>query len=142
MQTRTILLLAVATMLTLPASAVSGQETHCLVEGYAGCFQGSAADGFFRDYITIQGNFGQLELFNIADELTVSCWICEGGTCGDTSVWGPVSYAFAVTASTWQVVFQAPAEVPSGTAWPAFASYFCRVGLGYTGRDYAGVISF
>ena len=65
------------------------------------------------------------------------------GTCDDSSIWGPVVLVTPATETTWQVVFEAWPEVPSGTAWPAFESYFCRVGLGYDddGRGYHGGVN-
>jgi hypothetical protein len=87
--------------------------------------------------ITLTGSVDILTR-DLANWAIVSCWVCESGSCGSSSVYGPSQTEWELPAAgssrslvDWRVVFRfSDNALSSGTtSFPTLTSYYCRVEL-------------
>jgi hypothetical protein len=126
---------------TLPTPTASAQAGNCiLISGIGAVSSGPdcslASGGGSTVMITLQGSIDVVtrDLANLA---IVSCWVCEAGSCGTNSVYGPSKTEWNLPAAgntrslvDWVVPFRFSDYLPSNPQpFPSLASYYCRVEL-------------
>lgn len=93
--------------------------------------------------ITLTGTL-EVDLGGLANVAIVSCWVCEGGTCGTGGPYGPsrweaefASPPAGATTLDWAVPvkFADDALGDPGTVFPELASYACRLELEVRSRS-------
>jgi hypothetical protein len=129
---------------TLPTTTASAQEGNCIVISGIGAVS-SGPDCSLESgsgstvMITLQGSI-DIVTHDLANRAIVSCWVCEAGSCGTNSAYGPSKTEWSLSATgsnrslvDWVVPFRFSDYALSNptTSFPSLASYYCRLELEY-----------
>jgi hypothetical protein len=129
------------TLLTAAVPAASAQQGSCIViVGIGNVTPGSCEEGSVGGTTVMITLTGSVDIVtrDLANWAIVSCWVCESGSCGSSSVYGPSRTEWELPAAgssrsliDWTVRFRFDDNALStGTAtFPTLASYYCRVEL-------------
>lgn len=131
---------------TLPTTTASAQAGNCiLISGIGAVSSGQdcslESSSGSTVMITLQGSI-DIVTRDLANLAIVSCWVCEAGSCGTNSAYGPskTEWSLPATGSTrsvvdWVVPFRFSDYMPSNPQpFPSLASYYCRLELEYRPR--------
>lgn len=132
-------LLAIGFLAATGAGAAAQQGSCIVIQGVGQVYPGSCgseSDGT-TVMITLQGSIDILT-HDLANWAIVSCWVCEAGSCGTSSIYGPsrTEWELPLAGSTrslldWVVPFRFDDAALSSatTSFPTLASYYCQLEL-------------
>lgn len=139
---------ALALLLLLPAPPATAQEYwECIVIHAVGqVTQESSCDPYYAQgatpMITLTGTM-ELVTRDLSNLAIVSCWVCEGGSCGNDGLYGPSRWIGSLPLSgdapvslAWSVavLFADAALGDPMVTFPSLASYHCHLELESTSR--------
>jgi hypothetical protein len=137
-------LLLSCALLATSALPASGQDQCIVIAGLGevSTISCNMFDPAFTEMITLTGSL-EVVTQDLSNTALVSCWVCEGGSCGTSSPYGPSRISIELPTGTsgpvtspWTVpiYFESAALADGGISFPLLASYHCHLELAYQMR--------